>query len=89
MTEAFAIPAKLQARDRKGIEHQFWLLINQLFEDEDDWEDTRRGQLAGLLFCLGLDWDGARLVALSLWDARAKHRELVEEIIRESEVVVP
>ena len=80
---------KLQARDRRAIERQFWQLINQLFEDEDSWEDTRRGQLAGLLFALGLDWGGARLVALSLWDAREKHRELVEEIIRESAGVEP
>ena len=80
---------KLQARDRRAVERQFWQLINQLFEDEDSWEDTRRGQLTGLLFTLGLDWDGARRVALSLWDARKKHRALVEEIIRKSVGVQP
>lgn len=74
--EAVEPIANFALRDRSALEKRLWLVLAELPDAEDDWEDTYRGQLTGLLFALGVDWEKARQASISLWDARIGQRHL-------------
>lgn len=57
-------------RPQRAIEEQLWRLIITLPDLSDDHEDSICGQLQGLLFALGIEWDAAYQIAATLWNAR-------------------
>lgn len=72
-TEAIAQGGSFGLRRPAELEARLWQILTKLPDAEAEWEDTYRGQLTGLLFARGMEWQDARLVALRLWD---KSREL-------------
>lgn len=58
-------------RPQRAIEEQLWRIIIALPDTGDYLEDSICGQLQGLLFALGIEWEAAYQMALTLWSARS------------------
>jgi hypothetical protein len=68
MSEATETLVQARARNRGELEARYLQIVEALPNDADDWEDARRGQLAGLLFALGMHWMEAHKAAIKVWD---------------------